>query len=87
MPVAGAVLGERLDLRDQRRHQVEGDAEPREFLEHGDHAPVVLDGVQPHPRQDVLAGGEVLVIGLVHVPQQRELHHAQFCASGRASGR
>ena len=38
----------------------------------GHHAPVVLEGVQPHPRQDRLAGGRVEVVRLVHVPQQGE---------------
>ena len=86
MTVAGPVLGERLDLPDQRGHQVERDADARELLEHGDHAPVVLDGVQPDPRQDVLAGGEILVIRLVHVPQQRQLHHHSCPASSGCGG-
>ena len=75
MAVARAVLGKRLDLHDERRHEVERDADAGELLEQGHHAPVVLDGVQPDPRQDVLAGGEILVIRLVHVPQQRQFHH------------
>ena len=75
--IARAIRGKGLELRDERRHQVEGDMHAGELLEHGDHAPVVLDRVHPHPGQDVLAGGEVLVVGLVHVPQQRQLHHGR----------
>ena len=75
MAILGAVLGKRLDLPDERRHQVERDTNAREFVEHRYHAPVVLDGVQADPRQDVLAGGEILVVRLVYVPQECQLHH------------
>ena len=46
-----------------------------------DHAPVVLERVQPHPRQDVLAGRQVLVERLVHVPQQRDARHNGYASS------
>ena len=72
MTIPRLPVRERLDLDQQRRHQVEGDADARELAEQRHHAPVVLDGVQTHPREDVLAGREVLVIGLMHVPEQGE---------------
>lgn len=75
MAIVGLLGGKRLDLHQQRRHEVEGHPNRGKLAEHGDHAPVVLDGVQSHPGQDVLTGGEVLVIRLVHVPQQGELRH------------
>ncbi len=35
--------------------------------------------MQPHPGQNVLAGDEVLVIGLVHVPEESNLRHTVTC--------
>jgi hypothetical protein len=75
MRVPGAVVGKGADLRQQRRHQVERDTNAREFAQQRHHAPVVLDGVEPHPRQDVVTGGEIHVIRLMHVPQEGEFHH------------
>jgi hypothetical protein len=34
--------------------------------------------VQPDPRQDVLARDEILVIRLVHVPQESDPSHARY---------
>ena len=39
------------------------------------HPVVVLQRVQADPRQDVLAGGEVFVIRLVHVPEDGDAGH------------
>ncbi len=39
------------------------------------HPVVILQRVQPHPRQDVLPGREVFVIRLVHVPQEGDAGH------------
>jgi hypothetical protein len=43
--------------------------------------------MQTHPREDVLAGDEILVVRLVHVPQQRDFGHVLSWAnaSRRAS--
>ncbi len=75
MPVAGLLARERLELHEHRRHQVEGDADVRELAQQRDHAPVVLEGMQPDPGQYVLARRQVLIQRLVHVPQQRDARH------------
>ena len=73
--VAGAPLGKGLELHEQRRHQVEGHPNVRELAQQRHHAVVVLQRVQADPRQDVLAGRQVLVIRLVHVPQDGDAGH------------
>jgi hypothetical protein len=37
--------------------------------------------VQPHPGQNVFAGRQVLVQGLVHVPQERDASHNRILRS------
>ena len=54
-------------------HQVEGLLDLREFLEDFDHAVVVFEGVHAGPREAVFARGQVLVEGLVHVPEEAEV--------------
>jgi hypothetical protein len=70
-----ASLGERLQLHQQRRHEIEGHPDARELAQERHHAVVVLQRMQPDPRQDVLAGDEVLVIRLVHVPHEGDARH------------
>ncbi len=74
-PVVGAVLGECLELDQQRRHEIERDADVRELPEQRHHAVIVLEGMEPDPRQDVLVGDEVFVERLVHVPEDGDLCH------------
>src|SRR5262245_11913031 len=75
IPVVGLIGRECLQLHEERRHQVERGANLRELLQQRHHAVVVLQGMQANPRQDVLARDEVLVIGLVHVPEERNGGH------------
>jgi hypothetical protein len=75
MVVASLVSSERLELLDERGHQIEGEPQRGKFAGEGHHAPVVLQRVQAHPRQDVGARGSVHVVRLVHVPEQRNAGH------------
>jgi hypothetical protein len=70
--VTGAAFGERLELHEQGRHEVEREPHVRELAEQRRHPVVVLQRVQAHPRQDVLPRHQVLVERLVVVPQQRD---------------
>src|SRR5437879_13873758 len=45
----------------------------RELLEHSNHAPIILQRGQPRPRQDILPGGRVAILRLVHVPKQNQM--------------
>ena len=63
------------ELYEQRWNQVERELERRELACQRRHPVVVLERMQPHPRLEVLAGGEVLIEGLVHVPQQSDARH------------
>ncbi len=73
--IARAILGKRLELHQQRRHQVEGDPHAGKLPQQRGHAVVVLERVKPGPREDVLVGDEILVIRLVHVPQEGDASH------------
>ena len=57
-----------LDLFDERRHQIERDRHVGELVEQRDHPPVVLERMEPDPRQNRLTRHRVEVVGLVHVP-------------------
>jgi hypothetical protein len=48
---------------------------PAGLPQEGHHAEIVLEGVQTDPWKHVLPGNEVLVVGLVHVPEERNLSH------------
>ncbi len=69
------IAGKGFELHEQRRHQVERDPHLRKLAHQRDHAPVVLDAMQPHPREDVLARDQVLVEGLMHVPEDCNAGH------------
>ncbi len=71
VPVARMAGGKRLELHEHRRHEVEGDLDVGKLLQKRHRPVVVLQRVQPDPRQDVLVGGQVLLKGLVHVPDER----------------
>src|ERR1700722_11022933 len=63
-----------LELHAERRHNVKCGMNPREFLQHRYHAPIILERVKPRPGQDVPAGLRVPILRLVHMPQQHEIH-------------
>ncbi len=62
---AGGVF---FDLRDHRRHQVEGLAHMGKFFQDLHHSRVIFQRMQPGPRQLIFAGPQILVERLVHVP-------------------
>ena len=66
---AGDVI---LDLRHQRRHQVEILMDVGKLVQQLHHAVIILERVQPHPGQAILAGDHVFVKRLVHVPEQHK---------------
>ena len=56
----------------QRGDEIERRADAGEFAKQRDHPVVVLQGVQTHPRQAIEACRQILVVGLVHVPKERQ---------------
>ena len=66
----GAFIGVIYYLVDKGRDKVEGLAYLREVPQDVRHVVVVFDAVQTHPGQGVPSGDEVLVIRLVHVPEE-----------------
>ena len=70
-----------LKLHDEGRDQVERDVDRRKILEHRNHAPVVLQGVQAYPGHAVVILSQVLVKRLVHVPQEHEVGLGHLTAS------
>jgi hypothetical protein len=77
MPIPGAIVGKGLHLHEERGHEVEGHPHAGELLQDRNHAVVVLDRMQSYPGEDVLAGGEILVIGLMHVPENGQPYHGR----------
>ncbi len=61
-----------LNLNDQRRHQIEVLVNIGKLIQQLHHAVVVLEGMQAHPRQAILARHQILVKGLVLVPEKDE---------------
>ncbi len=75
VPIPGAIGRECLELHQQRRHEVERHPDRRKLAHERDHPEVVLQPVQPHPRQDVLVRHEILVVRLMHVPEEGDPGH------------
>jgi hypothetical protein len=75
VPVLRPIGGERFELHQERRHEVERHADVRKLAQQRDHAVVVLEGMKADPRQHVLVGGPIFVIRLVHVPQDGDARH------------
>ena len=75
VPVVRAVGGEGLELHQERRNQVERHPDGRKFAQQRDHPVVVLQGVEANPGEDVLAGDQIFVVRLVHVPEEGDLGH------------
>jgi len=69
--LTGGVLG---DLGHHRRHQVECLPDFGKLLQHANHAVVILERVHARPGQFVFAGDQVLVEGLVHVPEEAQVY-------------
>ena len=57
----------------------------RKLLEHAHHAPVILERVQPRPRQHVAPARGIAVLRLVHVPEQHEVNFSHLFLIGRIS--
>ena len=75
MAIAGIIARKRLDLHEQRGNQIEGQPDGGELLQERHHAPVVLGGVQTDPRQNMLTCDQVLIKGLMHVPEEGDARH------------
>src|ERR1039457_6943763 len=71
--VVGLAAGVLVHLRHHGGHQVEGLAHVGKLAQNLDHAVVVFEGVQAGPRQLVLAGREVFVERLMHVPKEAKI--------------
>ena len=66
--IDGGARGVLRHLRHHGRHQVKRLPDGRELLQNPHHPVVVLERMHARPRQLVLAGDQILVVGLVHVP-------------------
>ena len=75
------VSGILLKLGNKRRDEVEGGVKFGKVLQHGNHSIVVLHGMEPDPGHRINAFDQVLIEGLVHMPQEHEtglpLAHSQ----------
>ena len=67
-----------LDLGQQRWNEVEGRPHVGVAVEQRRHLVIVLGRAQPHPRQEVSAREVVLVVRLVHVPDEGNVEWLHF---------
>ncbi len=63
------------ELVDERRHHVEGLMDARKLLQQLHHAVVVFEPVHADPGQAVVAGHQVLVVRLMHMPKKDDPDH------------
>ena len=61
-----------LNLRNQRRDEVESLVNIGKLIQQLDHAVVVFEGVQADPRQTVLTRYQIFVVGLMLVPENND---------------
>jgi len=61
-----------LNLRDERRHQIEVLVDVGKLIQQLHHAVVILERVQAHPRQAIFTGHQILVERLVLVPEKNQ---------------
>ncbi len=59
------------NLLDQRRYEIEGLPDFGKLLEDDRHIEVILCSMEPHPWKPVYAREWIFVIGLVHMPEER----------------
>src|SRR5436190_2158851 len=67
-----------VDLGQQRWNEVEGRPHVGVVVEQRWHLVIVLGRAQPHPRQEVSAREVVLVVRLVHVPDEGNVEWLHF---------
>ncbi len=68
--IAGRSSRVILNLPDQRRHEVEILVNAGELIQQLHHAVVIFERVHTHPRHSIFPGHQVLVEGLMHVPEE-----------------
>ena len=68
--VPGCII---LNLHHHGRHQIESLVNGGEILQHFHHAVVILQTVHAGPREFILAGNQILIKRLVHVPDKAEV--------------
>src|SRR5258708_7732552 len=61
------------ELHAQCGHDVECGVEAGSFAQHLHHAPVIFQGMQARPRQNILSGFRIAILRLVHVPQDHQV--------------
>ncbi len=69
--LSGSVF---LELRSQRRNNVEGRVHARKFLDHPNHAPIILERVKSSPRKHISSRRRVAILRLMHVPQHHQVY-------------
>jgi hypothetical protein len=75
VPVACPSFRKRLELNEERGDEVEGQLHLRKLAHQRNHSVVVLQPVHAYPRQYVLAGCEIFIVRLVHVPENGDVSH------------
>ena len=78
--------GQRLDLEQQHRREIEIHAHAGEVLDDGDHVEIALHAVQPDPRHHRGLRPRIDVVRLVHVPKKNDVCHAPLRMGKRARG-
>src|SRR6266480_4844518 len=78
------AVGVLLQLHAEGRHDVEGGMEVGISAEHVDHSPVIFQGVQARPGEDIASAFRVAVLRLMHVPQDNQMNPLHCSRLSRA---
>ncbi len=62
-----------LNLRGEGGDEIERCVDAGKFAKDFHHAPVVFEGMQARPRKQVLSGGGIAVLRLVHMPENNKI--------------
>src|ERR1700687_2200837 len=67
-----------LELWSKRRHHMECRMHSREFLQHANHSPVILERMQARPREHIATRLRLTVERLVHMPKHNQKDAGYF---------
>src|SRR5258708_30534843 len=79
------AAGVLLELHAEGRDNGEGGMEVGKFAEHLDHAPIILEGMQARPGEDIASTFGVAVLRLMHVPQDNQMNPLHSSRLSRAN--
>jgi hypothetical protein len=88
--IGRASVGKLLHLFHEAGNEIKGGLHRGERFEHFHHVDIILGGVEPDPGHLVFTGADILVKGLMHVPEKGDLErfvgHDGNSSTGKGAG-